>query len=71
MTRLWKSVLLAPLVPVLANAQEAPVTTGSSATIWFIALVGVAVVAVVFWRMQTMKGRKGPHGPQSPTPRGP
>lgn len=71
MTKTSRSVLLAPLVPAIAVAQEAPITSGSSATGWLIALVVIAAGALVFWQMRTMKARRGPHGPQSPTPRGP
>jgi len=66
-----KRVWLAPLVPVLALAQESPVQSQMGATWWLVGVVAVAIASVVFWRMQTMKSRRGPHGAQSPTPRGP
>ena len=71
MTRLSRSVLLAPFVPAIAIAQESPLAGRSGGMGWLVAVVVVAALALVFWRMQTSRQRRGPHGPQSPTPRGP
>lgn len=70
MTKLSNLVPFVLFAPAIVAAQE-PVSMGSSAMWWFVALVAVGVIAVVFWRMRTMRTRRGPHGPQSPTPRGP